>query len=120
MKILLLEDDEGTQAMILTVLKGLDVALDIEAVRNGDDALARYLECCHDLVITDHAHPGMFGIEFIERVLGRNPSQPIILQTGNSGEHIEAFKRNHRDIPLLEKPYQPRVLQGTVRALLNR
>jgi CheY-like chemotaxis protein len=105
MRILLVEDDECTRKMLTAVLKGVDSNLDIEVTANGDDALKRYLErSCHDLVITDNGYPGVLGIELIELILARNPLQPIILQTGDSGEHIEAFKQKHRALPLLEKP----------------
>jgi CheY-like chemotaxis protein len=45
MSILLVEDDECTQAMIADVLKRLDPNIDVEVAANGDDALTRYLKC---------------------------------------------------------------------------
>jgi DNA-binding NtrC family response regulator len=117
MKILLVEDDEATQEMITRVLKRLGRNIDIDAAANGDDALTRYLESFHDVVITDHAHPGKRGIELIELILERRPLQPVILQTGNYDEHIEAFRQKHKDIPFLQKPYPLQQLQDIVRAV---
>lgn len=120
MRVLLVEDDVETQRMIVTVLKRLDSDIDIDVATNGNDALARYLEHCHDLVITDNAHSGMFGIELIGLLLTTNPLQPVILQTGNYGEQIETFKEKYRDVPLLEKPYTQKQLQDIVGTVLNQ
>jgi len=121
MKILLVEDDECTQELIAAFLKGIDSNMDIEVAADGNDALTRYLESSDlDLVITDNAHPGVFGIELIDLILARSPLQPIILQTGNSLEHIESFKQTHRDIPCLQKPYHRQQLQDAVTASLSR
>jgi len=121
MKILLVEDDEATRGFIASILKTLDFIVDIEIAGNGTDAYTRYLECNHlDLVITDNYHPGMLGIELIERILARNPLQPIILQTGNDNEHLESFKQRHSEISFLAKPYHRHQLQDAVRAALKR
>jgi DNA-binding NtrC family response regulator len=120
MRILLVEDEENLQKMITAILKHLDSNMDIEQVASGDVALTRYLERSYDLVITDHAHFGVFGIELIDLILARNPLQPVILQTGNYGEHIDDFKQKHPDIPFLQKPYPARQLQEVVRTVLNQ
>jgi two-component system response regulator PilR (NtrC family) len=120
MRILLVEDDECTQEVLTAFLKHLDSNIKVEVAANGDDALRRYHERSYHLVITDNAHPGMFGIELIELILAKNPLQRIILQTGNCGEHIEAFKQKHRAIPLLEKPYPLQQLQDMARTMLNQ
>jgi len=115
-KILLVEDDENTQTMIIGVLKRIGPNIDIDAVANGDDALSRYLESFHDLVMTDNVHPGMHVIALIELVKEMRPLQPVILQTGNDGEHIEAFRQKHKDVPVFQKPYSLQQLMDTVKA----
>jgi DNA-binding NtrC family response regulator len=115
MKILLVEDDPGIRKALTDVLLRFDSSLEIEGVGNGDDALKRYLEGTYQLVITDYAHPGMFGNELIDLIVAKHPSQPIILQTGNYGKHIEAIAQKHRTIPFLEKPYPLQRLQDLVR-----
>ena len=115
MKILLVEDDDNTQNMIIGVLKRIGSNIDIDVVVNGDDALSRYLESFHDLVMTDNVHPGMHGIALIERITEMRPLQPIILQTGNAGEHIEAFRQKHKDVPVFQKPYSLQQLMDTVK-----
>ena len=96
-RILLVEDDKCTQEMITAVLKRIDSNMDIEVAANGDHAIKRYLEGSHhDLVITDNVHPGVLGIELIERILAENPLQPIILRTGNCGDTSKPSNKNIR------------------------
>jgi hypothetical protein len=40
--------------------------------------------------------------------------QRIILQTGNDGAHIDAFKQKHPAIPVLQKPYPLQRLKDSV------
>jgi DNA-binding NtrC family response regulator len=93
--------------------------MDIEGFENGDDAFRRYREAGpYDLVITDHGHLGLLGIDFIEAIRKIHGHQAIILQTGNIGEHIEAFERKRKDIPLLSKPYRREQLHEFVKRLV--
>ena len=67
LSILLLDDDPVVQQLIATFLRELSLSIDLFA--NGDDALACYREARpYDLVITDHGHPGFWGIDFIDAV----------------------------------------------------
>jgi len=120
MRVLLVEDDDNTRKMIAAALRRIDSNGEIEGAINGDDGLARYNEHRHDLVVTDHIHPGCYGIELIRLILARSPLQPAILQTGNRGEHIEAFKREYPTVPVLEKgSYTIRQFHDAVRAALS-
>ena len=121
MKVLVVEDEPIVQNFIAAALKGIDFSAEIEVVANGDDALRRYIECVpYDLVITDHRHCGLLGIDLIEGIRANNGEQEIILQTGNSGEHLEAFKRKWKDIYLLQKPYPQKELQDLLNATMKR
>jgi DNA-binding NtrC family response regulator len=121
MRVLLVEDDDHTHGMIRAVLKDVDPSIDVEIVINGYDALNRYVKNgFYDLVIMDNAHPGLFGTELIEAILRINPLQPIILQTGNAGDHIGAFKQKHPNIPFLGKPYPLQQLRDFASAALHQ
>ncbi|HEX4486501.1 MAG TPA: response regulator [Terriglobales bacterium] len=120
MRILLIEDDDATREILSAVLKRTDFSLEIETAADGDDGFACYSgRGPFDLLITDHAHPGLRGIEFIDLVLSRNPLQPIVFQTGNSGPHIEDFKQRHPSITVLQKPYCMELFQDIVRSAQN-
>jgi DNA-binding NtrC family response regulator len=117
MRILVVEDDENTCALIISMLHRLDPGFEIEVAAGGDAGLKSYLRSFHDLVITDHAHPGLLGIELVEVIRQKNPAQPIILQTGNRGVHADAFRKRHKDIAFLEKPFRPQQLLDMVSAI---
>ena len=57
----------------------------------------------------------MLGATLIEAIRTINPEQPIILQTGNFGEHIDVVTRNYPDIPYLQKPYSMQRLLEVVK-----
>lgn len=120
MKILLVEDDDNTRNMVISVLKSVDPNFDVDAAVNGDDGLSRYFENFYDLVITDDGHPGMHGTKFLELILERNPRQPVILQSGDACGELEAFRQKHRDVPLLIKPYPLKLLRDVVRGIAHQ
>ena len=120
LRIVLLEDEPLIQEIIRAALLTIDPSIRIESFENGDEAIARYREAApYDLVITDNAHPGLFGIEFIEAVRALQENQPVILQTGNTGQHIDEFERKWRDIPVFEKPWGGKQFLQAVKTLLT-
>ena len=68
MRILVVEDDENTSALIISMLHRLDPGFEIEVAADGDAGLKSYLRSFQDLVITDYAHPGLLGVELAEVV----------------------------------------------------
>ena len=115
MKVLLLEDEPAVVNYRIAILKRYEPSIEIDSVENGDDALRLYLEMGpYDLVITDHGHPGLFGIELIDKIRAVNSAQAVILQTGNYGDHIDAFQQKYKDIPLLSKGYRSKDLESLV------
>jgi DNA-binding response OmpR family regulator len=118
MRILLVEDDSSVRGYIIGILSKDNLSLKIDIAETGDDGLTRYLELGpYDLVITDYGHPGLFGNELVEAIRAKNPGQAILLQTGNTGEHIEAFKRQWQDIPVLPKPWRAEEFRNLVRGM---
>ncbi|MBV9905240.1 MAG: response regulator, partial [Alphaproteobacteria bacterium] len=69
-----------------------------------------------DLMITDHAMPGMTGVELAARVREMRPDLPILLATGYadlpSGERFE--------LPRLTKPYDQSALSAAITKLLRK
>jgi signal transduction histidine kinase len=55
-----------------------------------------------DLVITDHAMPGMTGSELANRIRASRPELPIILATG----YADVPSSNDHEMPRLDKPYR--------------
>ena len=57
---------------------------------NAHEALERMKSESFDLLITDHAMPGMNGIQFAATVRRMQPDQPILLVTGFDEGRVDA------------------------------
>ncbi len=86
---------------------------------NGQDAIERIETEHFDLLITDHAMPGMNGLQFAANVRQMRPGQPIIMVTGfEDGRGDPDANREHIDI-LLHKPVSRRELRRAVASVLG-
>ncbi|CDZ46196.1 response regulator [Neorhizobium galegae] len=71
-----------------------------------------------DLVITDHAMPGMTGAELARRILASYPGLPVILASGYVELHED---HGLSDLPRMMKPFTQEQLQTAVhRAVAER
>ncbi|MFC3230814.1 ATP-binding protein [Marinibaculum pumilum] len=68
-----------------------------------------------DMIMTDHAMPGMTGMELAEVVHRSHPLLPILLATG----YADALTDAEADLPRLSKPYQQSELAAEIDRLLN-
>lgn len=68
-----------------------------------------------DLLITDHAMPGMTGVQLAERAKELRPELPILLATG----FADLPSGTPLDLPRLAKPYRQEQLKEQVDRLLN-
>jgi signal transduction histidine kinase len=69
-----------------------------------------------DLLVTDHAMPGMTGLQLAEIVRERRPNLPILLATG----YAEAPEGSSIRLPRLAKPYQQAQLNEQINRLLAK
>ncbi len=80
-KTILLADDSVTIQKVIE-LTFMDQDYDIDAVSNGDDAVARLRESSPDFVIADVHMPGASGYEVAEESKRRHPDVPVLLLVG--------------------------------------
>jgi CheY-like chemotaxis protein len=66
-----------------------------------------------DLIITDHAMPGLTGTQLAEAVRRTRPELPILLATGYA-----EMPAGHLNLPRLAKPYQQADLKRAISGLL--
>ena len=112
--VLLVDDDpmvsSGTSAMLQdlghSVVTAPSAALALDVLRS---------ETPVDLVITDHAMPGMTGTELAKHIRGMRPDLPIILATG----YAEVPNNLIAGMPRLDKPYRLDKLAATIAAVLD-
>jgi signal transduction histidine kinase/CheY-like chemotaxis protein len=69
-----------------------------------------------DLIITDHAMPGMTGVEMAKIVRQDYPDLPILLATG----YADLPAGQASDLPRLAKPYRQEALKAKIDTLLHR
>ena len=112
--ILLVDDDAmvaaSTSAMLEQlghrVLVASSGALALDVIR---------LEPKVDLVITDHAMPGMTGLELTERIREARPNLPIVLASG----YADLPSGQEPGLPRLDKPYRLETLGAMIAMVLG-
>jgi signal transduction histidine kinase/CheY-like chemotaxis protein len=112
--ILVVDDDPLIAASAVDMLEDLGHEV-IEA--NSAKRALEILKSCDrkiDLLMTDHAMPGMTGIELAKQVRMMWPDLPILLATG----YADLNERDEEAIPRLSKPYLQTDLQREIHKLL--
>jgi CheY-like chemotaxis protein len=111
--ILLVDDDALIAASTSAMLE--DLGHHVVEAHCGREALAILDDGLHpDIVITDHAMPGMTGIDLAVHLRLRNPNLPILLTTG----YAEVRGDLDIELPRLGKPYTQEQLSSEIARLL--
>jgi CheY-like chemotaxis protein len=111
--ILVVDDDSLIAASTCALLEDLGHAvIEVGSGREALDLLEKGLR--PDLIITDHAMPGMTGMELASRVRARSPRVPILLATG----YAELAAGQAMTLPRLAKPYTQDQLAFEISQLL--
>ncbi|MBL6457172.1 response regulator [Belnapia sp. T6] len=114
-RVLMVDDDPliraGTADMLEdlghTVIEAASAARALEALRAGSEV---------DLVVTDHAMPGMTGLELARRIEESWPGLPVMIATG----YADLPEAEFGDRPRLAKPYRQEELAAAMERLLDR
>ncbi len=111
-RVLVVDDDPLVATGTAMMLEDLGHSTVI--AQGAEEALARLAQDPHlQLVLTDHAMPGMTGLELAERLRRERPDLPVVLATG----HAEASTIAVPWLPRLGKPYRQEELDALVRRL---
>lgn len=96
-KILLIEDDQGSREALLILLKASGFA--IKACSSGTEALEVLSGERFDIVISDLLLPDMNGIEILTRIKLDSPGTEVILITGHASAEtaVQAMKKGAYD-----------------------
>ena len=115
---ILVVDDE--QHQLDTVCRGLRLyGYRCLGVGSVDAALAMLAtDDGFDLVLTDLTMPGRSGLALVERVREQWPALPIVVATGLAST-AEAALIRQRDIPMLQKSFNPDALDVALRRALD-
>jgi CheY-like chemotaxis protein len=111
--ILLVDDDALIAASTNELLK--DLGHSVVEVHSATEALSALDEGLDpDLIITDHAMPGMTGTDLAVRIHAERPQLPILLATG----YADLQGAPNIDLPRLAKPYTRDQLSVEIARLL--
>jgi signal transduction histidine kinase len=112
--ILLVDDDALIAASTVALLE--DLGHRVVEAHSGKEALAILEDGLNpDLVITDHAMPGMTGVDLALTLRARDPDLRILLATGYAELHGEL----PIELPRLAKPYTQEQLSSEIAHLLS-
>lgn len=119
-RVLVVEDDAHIRELIQLHL-GLE-GLQIEAVADGQEALARANAGSYDLIILDLMLPGLDGLSICRAVRRDGPNQdvPILMLTARREESDKVLGLESGADDYLAKPFGIRELVARARALLRR
>jgi len=111
-QVLLVEDDDMVAAGTLAMLE--DLGHNAIEANSAADAL-EILEAKRDIdiVVTDHAMPGMNGTELARRIRENWPELPVVLVTG----YADLPNGSDPRLPRLAKPYRQQELADLISAL---
>ena len=114
-RVLVVDDDPIVLAGTAAMLEDLGhVATEASS---GESALRLLLSAAgFDLVITDHAMPGMTGTELAARIRGSWPKLPVVIATG----YAELPGDGDPGLPRLSKPYRQQELAALVARLVGK
>ena len=118
MRILLVEDDRKTAALVANALKA--EGFTVEVMAEGDAALAATEKTRFDAIVLDIMLVGRDGLSVLRRMRARNDQTPVLLLSarGEVNEKVEGLNAGAEDY--LPKPFALEELVARVRALLRR
>jgi len=124
LRILLVEDDEHDRLAFRRAFNKSQVACTIAECTRAEEALERLRTdlSSFDLVVVDHALPGMSGLELCKELLDANTPLPLVILTGRGSEElaVKALKAGVDDYMIKDAgrvylDLLPVVLPGAVR-----
>ncbi len=113
-RVLLVDDDELVSKSAVAMLE--DLGHEVVTATSASDALELLLSgTVVDCVITDHAMPGMTGLELATQLRSRWPTLPVVLATG----YADALDLGPQSIPFLAKPYRLQTLSALLSQVIG-
>ena len=118
MRLLVAEDDPGLRSVLERALKRNGYVVD--AVADGDHALAHLRTYDYDAVVLDWRMPGTPGVDVVREARRRGAHVPILMLTARdtTADRVEGLDAGADDY--LVKPFQLAELLARLRALQRR
>lgn len=91
----------------------------VDAISNGDDALALLRDNPYDLVLLDEQMPGRRGMEVLEILRRQDPFAKVVMVTKSEEDHTMTEAIGRRVDDYLVKPTSPRQVLSVVTRILE-
>ncbi len=119
--VLLAEDDPDLSDLVCHVLRADGYR--VVVATDGEEALARFGECCPDLVVLDVMMPRLTGFEVLSRLRALEDEGvrvPVLILSARTSEEdiVKGFRLGVTDY--VTKPFMIGELRARVRSLLAR
>jgi two-component system cell cycle response regulator CpdR len=115
-RILLAEDDNQLRAFLARGLRRAGHAVD--AVGDGEAALARSPSSPYDLLVADVVMPGIDEVDLARRMAARRPTLRVMFITGFAAVTVQNDRLAPHRPRILAKPFHLRHLIAEIDALL--
>jgi CheY-like chemotaxis protein len=120
-RFLLVDDEPHILSVLARVLSAIPASelggkrAEVETFSSAEQALRRADEVSFDLVIFDLQMPDMSGLDFLSRLLERQPDIVRICLTGDP-QHPDVDRARHEldDCPVLGKPWRNSELRSVI------
>jgi len=118
LQILVVEDSKPLREMLVHVLK--EDGTQVDAAKDGRDALDKFHSASYDLIITDLNMPEVTGIELIRKIREQDELVEFIIITGYASleSAVEAIKAGAFDYII--KPFKVEELKVAVRNVRDK
>lgn len=118
MKVLVVEDDAATAALLTATLREAGDVVVLET--NGTAALATALEHHFDAIVLEIAIPGMDGLSIVHRLRRQNCHTPVLILSGRHSNRDVIHGLNAGADDYLTKPFDLEVFLARLRAVARR
>ena len=116
-RILIADDDPDLREGVADLLEQMrvpDLSFDIDAVEDGDEALARLRQRSYHLALLDHHMPRRTGLEVLASLRDETLSVPCIVISGEATDALRKLALSQGARAVLRKPVDAALLRNEV------
>lgn len=101
--ILVVDDDEFTRRLVSTALKK---TYPVTVAADGIDALEKNMVQMPDIIFLDIDLPDLDGFKILDHVKRCSPETAVVMFSGNSNPHVQAYAQHKGAKAFLAKPFK--------------
>ena len=116
-RILIADDDPDLREGVADLLEQMrvpELSFDIDAVEDGDEALARLRRHSYHLALLDHHMPRRTGLEVLASLRDETLCVPCIVISGEATDALRKLALSQGARAVLRKPVDPALLRTEV------